>query len=131
MGGNGGLVPANIQIATLKNSWQQELTQREIKLVGQWLYKSAKKANKTKKGSYSVSTVTALISFSKNGAGTRNRTRDTRIFSPLLYRLSYPGTFLKKLFYTRSAVMSIALSTLEDFFNPPYPKKFHQGQDQN
>ncbi len=26
------------------------------------------------------------------GAGTRNRTRDTRIFSPLLYRLSYPGT---------------------------------------
>ncbi len=28
----------------------------------------------------------------KDGAGTRNRTRDTRIFSPLLYRLSYPGT---------------------------------------
>ena len=30
--------------------------------------------------------------FPKYGAGTRNRTRDTRIFSPLLYRLSYPGT---------------------------------------
>ncbi len=27
-----------------------------------------------------------------NGAETRNRTRDTRIFSPLLYRLSYLGT---------------------------------------
>ena len=26
-----------------------------------------------------------------NGAGGRNRTADTRIFSPLLYRLSYPG----------------------------------------
>ena len=26
-----------------------------------------------------------------NGGGTRNRTRDTRIFSPLLYRLSYPA----------------------------------------
>ena len=25
------------------------------------------------------------------GAGTRIRTRDTRIFSPMLYRLSYPG----------------------------------------
>jgi hypothetical protein len=28
----------------------------------------------------------------KNGAGAQNRTADTRIFSPLLYRLSYPGT---------------------------------------
>ena len=28
----------------------------------------------------------------KNGGGTRNRTGDTRIFSPLLYRLSYPTT---------------------------------------
>ncbi len=27
------------------------------------------------------------------GAGTRNRTRDTRIFSPLLYLLSYPGNW--------------------------------------
>ncbi len=26
-----------------------------------------------------------------NGGWTRNRTRDTRIFSPLLYRLSYPA----------------------------------------
>ena len=25
------------------------------------------------------------------GARTRNRTKDTRIFNPLLYRLSYPG----------------------------------------
>lgn len=36
---------------------------------------------------YSISAANPLIS----GAGTRNRTRDTRIFSPLLYRLSYPG----------------------------------------
>ena len=27
----------------------------------------------------------------KRGAGGRNRTADTGIFSPLLYRLSYPG----------------------------------------
>ena len=27
----------------------------------------------------------------KDGAQTRNRTRDTRIFNPLLYRLSYLG----------------------------------------
>ncbi len=27
----------------------------------------------------------------ETGAGGRNRTADTRIFSPLLYRLSYPG----------------------------------------
>ncbi len=28
----------------------------------------------------------------KNGAQSRNRTSDTRIFNPLLYQLSYPGT---------------------------------------
>ena len=28
----------------------------------------------------------------KNGGRTRNRTGDTGIFSPLLYRLSYPAT---------------------------------------
>ena len=28
----------------------------------------------------------------KNGAQGRNRTTDTRIFNPLLYRLSYLGT---------------------------------------
>ncbi|CDH04684.1 hypothetical protein XBO1_1340001 [Xenorhabdus bovienii str. oregonense] len=27
----------------------------------------------------------------KFGARTRNRTKDTGIFNPLLYRLSYPG----------------------------------------
>jgi hypothetical protein len=26
-----------------------------------------------------------------SGARTRNRTKDTGIFNPLLYRLSYPG----------------------------------------
>ena len=30
--------------------------------------------------------------FKMNGAQTRNRTKDTRIFSPLLYQLSYLGT---------------------------------------
>jgi hypothetical protein len=34
----------------------------------------------------------SLYLFKLNGAETRNRTRDTRIFSPLLYRLSYLGT---------------------------------------
>ena len=29
--------------------------------------------------------------FSEYGARTRNRTKDTGIFNPLLYRLSYPG----------------------------------------
>ena len=29
--------------------------------------------------------------FFKDGARTRNRTRDTGIFNPLLYRLSYSG----------------------------------------
>ena len=31
----------------------------------------------------------------KYGAQTRNRTRDTRIFNPLLYRLSYLGKMIK------------------------------------
>lgn len=31
----------------------------------------------------------------KRGARGRNRTSDTRIFSPLLYQLSYPGTHSK------------------------------------
>ena len=30
----------------------------------------------------------------RGGGGGRNRTVDTRIFSPLLYRLSYPATSL-------------------------------------
>ncbi len=34
-----------------------------------------------------------LSCFLKKGGATRNRTGDTRIFSPLLYQLSY-GTFL-------------------------------------
>ena len=32
------------------------------------------------------------MSYSRNGASDRNRTNDTGIFSPLLYRLSYKGT---------------------------------------
>ena len=39
-----------------------------------------------------------------SGGASRNRTRDTRIFSPLLYQLSYQGTFknviVKVLFFT-------------------------------
>ena len=37
-----------------------------------------------------ASTSSATPAF-EYGAGTQNRTADTRIFSPLLYRLSYPG----------------------------------------
>ena len=32
------------------------------------------------------------------GAGARNRTVDTGIFSPVLYRLSYPGTYYETLY---------------------------------
>ena len=32
-----------------------------------------------------------VILYKKNGAQTRNRTKDTGIFSPLLYQLSYRG----------------------------------------
>ena len=36
------------------------------------------------------------LSFGKENAQSRNRTSDTRIFSPLLYQLSYLGIRLKK-----------------------------------
>src|SRR6266849_4636108 len=45
-------------------------------------------------------------------AGGRNRTAHTRIFSPLLYRLSYPGNFFR---------WSIPLS----FLGKPVDKKHH------
>lgn len=38
------------------------------------------------------------------GAARQNRTVDTRIFSPLLYRLSYRGTFPNKPQIKRQAV---------------------------
>ena len=44
----------------------------------------------TKKGSTKLM-VKPLFSFRKNGAEGQNRTADTGIFSPLLYRLSYLG----------------------------------------
>ena len=37
-----------------------------------------------------------ICSYKKNGASGQNRTVDTRIFSPLLYRLSYRGKFFVK-----------------------------------
>ena len=58
-----------------------------------WLTKPHKKKNQP--------SFIQIISFSKSGA-TRNRTGDTRIFSPLLYQLSY-GTVCeckgKKIFF--------------------------------
>ena len=51
-----------------------------------------------------------------SGAG-RNRTADTRIFSPLLYRLSYRTILLK-----RTANIGISLKvqiSLEFFYGPP------------
>ncbi len=48
-----------------------------------------------------------------NGAGGRNRTADTRIFSPLLYRLSYPGLlFLADIRLDASEVSEIITKTL-------------------
>ena len=49
----------------------------------------------------------------KNGGGTRNRTGDTRIFSPLLYRLSYPTTREIQLFGFR-------LSSCIMLYNKPH-----------
>ena len=40
---------------------------------------------------YQMSYIRIFVSFTKNGASGRNRTNDTRIFSPLLYQLSYRG----------------------------------------
>ena len=37
----------------------------------------------------------------KNGARRRNRTTDTGIFNPLLYRLSYPGKQMKSVLQKR------------------------------
>ena len=34
----------------------------------------------------------AIVEEAKNGGKDRDRTGDTRIFSPLLYQLSYPAT---------------------------------------
>ena len=38
-----------------------------------------------------ASAIHGRVVFKKNGAQTRNRTKDTGIFSPLLYQLSYLG----------------------------------------
>ena len=40
------------------------------------------------------------------GAQGQNRTADTRIFSPLLYRLSYLGLYLKELGGIRAGVVA-------------------------
>jgi hypothetical protein len=47
----------------------------------------------------------------KNGAQSRNRTSDTRIFNPLLYQLSYLGTALarRKAAYKQGGVHCPAL----------------------
>ncbi len=42
----------------------------------------------------------------KSGGGTRNRTGDTRIFSPLLYQLSYPAA-VRKISDNRSRAWSV------------------------
>src|SRR5262249_41889169 len=55
----------------------------------------AVRATKAKNEARDVTTVLGLYIFENNAQG-RNRTTDTRIFSPLLYRLSYLG--LSKIF---------------------------------
>ncbi|MDQ1240705.1 MAG: hypothetical protein QG577_2891 [Thermodesulfobacteriota bacterium] len=44
--------------------------------------------------------------FMLSGAEGRNRTIDTRIFSPLLYRLSYLGIPVPKILFSRAALVN-------------------------
>jgi hypothetical protein len=50
---------------------------------------ASRSASDKKAGTHVISQVPAIIV--KSGAQGRNRTADTRIFNPLLYRLSYLG----------------------------------------
>ena len=52
----------------------------------------------------------------ENGAQGRNRTTDTRIFSPLLYRLSYLGLKMSRLYASLSMV---SRAENELFIAPP------------
>ncbi len=57
-----------------------------------------------------------------NGAGGRNRTADTGIFSPLLYRLSYPGLlFLADIRLDASEVSEISTKALPCQLDSPGP----------
>lgn len=49
------------------------------------------------------------MTFYSNGAQTQTRTGDTRIFSPLLYQLSYLGIFINRF------VIDIMLSITNKF----------------
>ena len=55
--------------------------------------------------------------FKINGAQTRNRTKDTRIFSPLLYQLSYLGTLSQALLPLRTCIKLIIWWAIGDL-NP-------------
>ena len=55
---------------------------------------------------------------SLGSAEGQNRTADTRIFSPLLYRLSYLGLIKNKTCPIRS------LDLCQDFFKPISPKRY-------
>ena len=52
----------------------------------------------------------------KSGAWGRNRTADTGIFSPLLYRLSYPGQDLILNIYTKMIQKSSLFLIFFNFF---------------
>ena len=55
------------------------------------------------------------------GARTRNRTKDTRIFNPLLYRLSYPGVArIKPVSANACQCDSAALGAVGDFLCRPW-----------
>ena len=64
-----------------------------------------------------------------NGGSGRNRTSDTRIFSPLLYRLSYLGfcilfscSLTQVIYYQRSAKKSTLFSNFFNFLNIMFMK---------
>ena len=57
-------------------------------------YKKRKRLMKKREKLHSINLFSSILIFGLkvlNGASGQNRTADTRIFSPLLYRLSYRG----------------------------------------
>jgi hypothetical protein len=58
----------------------------------------------------------------KNGAQSRNRTSDTRIFNPLLYQLSYLGTQGASIGKAFALVQPFASGCVEIFWTSNIPQ---------
>ena len=66
------------------------------------LHQKCRFLTKEKRRKSLICSVLLILTFGSSGA-TRNRTGDTRIFSPLLYQLSYGTNFLRNLIGFASA----------------------------